>query len=233
MAVRAAATSGAGPHSQPIFHPVVLNVLPPEEIVSVRSAIPGSVASGTCDGAGEHEVLVDLVGDDDQVVIDGQLGDHAPARAASNTLPVGLCGVLSRIIRVRGPTAASQLGRVEAVAAVGLRTQQDGHRPRPGQGDARLVAVVHRLEDDDLVAVVEHPEQRPGERLGGAGGDQHLGVGIVIQPVEALLVAGDGLAQHGHADARRVLVDAAADRLDRRLEHLRPGRRCRGTPARG
>ena len=52
FAVRAAATSGAGPHSQPIFHPVVLNVLPPEEIVSVRSAIPGSVASGTCEAPG-------------------------------------------------------------------------------------------------------------------------------------------------------------------------------------
>ena len=37
----------AGPHIQPIFHPVVLNVLPPDEIVSVRSAMPGSVAIGT------------------------------------------------------------------------------------------------------------------------------------------------------------------------------------------
>ena len=43
-----AATSGAGPVAQPTFQPVTLNVLPSEEIVSVRSAIPGSVASGMC-----------------------------------------------------------------------------------------------------------------------------------------------------------------------------------------
>ena len=76
LAVRTAVTSGAGPHIQPIFHPVVLNVLPPDEIVSVRSAMPGRVAIGTWRGAGEHEVLVDLVGDDDDVVLDGQGGDE-------------------------------------------------------------------------------------------------------------------------------------------------------------
>ena len=48
LAARTAATSGAGPVAQPTFQPVTLNVLPSEEIVSVRSAIPGSVASGMC-----------------------------------------------------------------------------------------------------------------------------------------------------------------------------------------
>ena len=38
----------AGPVAQPIFQPVTENVLPAEESVTVRSAIPGSVASGTC-----------------------------------------------------------------------------------------------------------------------------------------------------------------------------------------
>ena len=47
LAVRAACTSGAGPHNQPIFQPVVLNVLPPEEIEMVRSLAPGRVATGT------------------------------------------------------------------------------------------------------------------------------------------------------------------------------------------
>ena len=37
-----------GPVAQPTFQPVTLNVLPSEEIVSVRSAMPGSVASGMC-----------------------------------------------------------------------------------------------------------------------------------------------------------------------------------------
>ena len=34
--------------SQPIFQPVALKVLPPLEIVIVRSAAPGSVAIGRC-----------------------------------------------------------------------------------------------------------------------------------------------------------------------------------------
>ena len=48
MAERTAATSSGGPLAQPVFQPVTENVLPSEEIVSVRAAIPGSVASGTC-----------------------------------------------------------------------------------------------------------------------------------------------------------------------------------------
>ena len=48
LAVWTAATSSRGPVAQPIFQPVKENVLPAEEIVTVRSAIPGSVASGTC-----------------------------------------------------------------------------------------------------------------------------------------------------------------------------------------
>ena len=48
MTARTAATSGAGPQTQPIFQPVALNVLPPLEMVSVRSAIPGRVPIGMC-----------------------------------------------------------------------------------------------------------------------------------------------------------------------------------------
>ena len=91
----------------------------------------------------------------------------------------------------------AQLVGVEVVATVGAGAQQHRDGAGAGQGDARLVAVVHRLEHDDLVAVVEHAEQGAGERLGGAGGDEHLGVGVVLEAVEALLVAGDRLAQHG------------------------------------
>ncbi len=40
--------SSAGPVAQPIFQPVTENVLPAEETVTVRSAIPGSVEIGMC-----------------------------------------------------------------------------------------------------------------------------------------------------------------------------------------
>ena len=48
LTARTAATSSVGPCTQPTFHPVTEKVLPAEEMVSVRSAIPGSVAIGTC-----------------------------------------------------------------------------------------------------------------------------------------------------------------------------------------
>ena len=45
---RTAATAAAGPLTQPTFQPVAEKVLPADEIVRVRSHIPGSVATGTC-----------------------------------------------------------------------------------------------------------------------------------------------------------------------------------------
>ena len=45
---RTAAVSSGGAQVQPIFQPVRLNVLPADEIVTVRSRIPGSEAIGTC-----------------------------------------------------------------------------------------------------------------------------------------------------------------------------------------
>ena len=48
FAVSTARTRWAGPDAQPTFQPVNENVLPPELMVSVRSAMPGKVASGRC-----------------------------------------------------------------------------------------------------------------------------------------------------------------------------------------
>ena len=48
LTARTAATASAGPLTHPTFHPVVEKVLPAEEMVRVRSHIPGSVATGTC-----------------------------------------------------------------------------------------------------------------------------------------------------------------------------------------
>jgi hypothetical protein len=44
--VLTARMNGAAAHTQPIFHPVTLKDFPALEIVTVRSRIPGSVASG-------------------------------------------------------------------------------------------------------------------------------------------------------------------------------------------
>ena len=74
MTVRTAATRCSGPLSQPIFQPVKENVLPAEEMVMVRSAAPGRVATGMWPDA-EGEVLVHLIGDDEASCFAGELDD--------------------------------------------------------------------------------------------------------------------------------------------------------------
>ena len=54
----------------------------------------------------EREVLVHLVGDDEQVALDRELGESASSSDLVRTAPVGLWGELSRISLVRGVTAA-------------------------------------------------------------------------------------------------------------------------------
>ena len=52
----------------------------------------------------EDDVLVDLVGEDEQILLVHQRAERRESSGPS-TAPVGLCGVLSMIIRVRGVTA--------------------------------------------------------------------------------------------------------------------------------
>jgi hypothetical protein len=66
--------------TQPTFHPVVEKVLPADEMVMVRSHIPGSVDTGTCSTAVEDEVLVDLVGHHPRVVLPRELRRQGRAR---------------------------------------------------------------------------------------------------------------------------------------------------------
>src|SRR3712207_9481850 len=56
----AAETRGAGPVAQPTFQPVHENVLPADEIRSVRSRMPGNEASGTCGAARSEEHTSEL-----------------------------------------------------------------------------------------------------------------------------------------------------------------------------
>ena len=96
MTVRIAASSSGGAHTQPIFQPVTLNVLPALLTVIVRSRMPGSVAIGTCSRAVEDQVLVHLVGEHEQVVLLRERRRCVSSSPRVKTLPVGLCGVLRR-----------------------------------------------------------------------------------------------------------------------------------------
>ena len=128
LAVRTAVTSSSGPHTQPIFQPVKLNVLPAELMVSVRSAMPGKVASGRCSPSNTRCSYTS------SVTAMRSCSTHSRAMASSsatvNTLPVGLCGRveqeqpravgderLERVdVRLVGRAASSVTGRSRAPA---------------------------------------------------------------------------------------------------------------------
>ena len=166
----------------------------------------------------EDEVLVDLVGHHQQVVLERDLGDgehlgvgeHLPGRVVR--------GVQQDEARARGDRR-TQTFLIEGVP-VDPGLEGDRHDGRAGERDAGLIRVEHRLEHDDLVAVLEDAEERPGECLGGSGGDEHLGVGIDAHPPEPLLVLGDGLTELGDAEHWWILVLTGADRRDGGVEHL-------------
>ena len=157
MTASTAVTSGAGAVSQPIFHPVVEKVLPPDEIDTVRSQAPGQGR----DRAMRHpegEVLVDLVGDDDRVVAGREL-DHEfedlvvehrarrVVRRVDDDEPGAVGDRGAQFVGVGSPVGVAQ--RHRAVHAAGAR-------------DERRVRVVVGLERDDLVARVdEAPESSP------------------------------------------------------------------------
>ncbi len=96
----------------------------------------------------QHQVLVDLVGDGDQVVLDAQARRSPPARRRRARDRSGCAGVLSSSSRVRGVIAARARRGPAASAA---DAAPPAHR-RAGHARDRLVAVVDRLQRDHLVA---------------------------------------------------------------------------------
>ncbi len=159
------------------------------------------------------EMLVDLVGDDDEIVFLRDLGDERQLLAAEDLARRVVGRVEQQQLGARRDRGA-QLRRVERVVG---RAQRDDAPLCARHRDARRVRVVVRLEGDDLVARTAQRDQRSRDRLGRARGDEDLGIGVVVEPVEAPLVRADRVAQLGHADARRILVVARFDRVDRGL----------------
>ncbi|MEJ0044514.1 MAG: hypothetical protein WDM81_20855 [Rhizomicrobium sp.] len=92
------------------------------------------------------------------------------------------------------------------------------HHGADGQRD-RTVGVIGRLDQHDLVALPHQAHDRGGQRLGGAGRDQHLRLRIEVQAMEPLGMAGDGAAQLHPALHRRILVRPFDQRARRSLAH--------------
>jgi hypothetical protein len=130
-------------------------------------------------------------------------------------------GWVERIIeqhhaRLRGE-GARELFLIEAPMRR-LEPHEAWHAPCPLH--QREVRVVERLEQHHLVARLDQRHQRASDRLGRAGGDHDLAVGVEVEILPMLVVRGDRLAQLGQPHHRRILVPAVDDRVGRLCQHI-------------
>ena len=70
------------------------------------------------------------------------------------------------------------------------------------------VRIVVRLENDDLVTHLGKCQNGCRDRLGSAGGDEHLAIGVVVELVATSMVVAYRLTQLGDAQPGWVLVVA-------------------------
>ena len=166
---------------------------------------------GAMAGVAEHHMFPDLIADGDDVVGDAvfrqqrQVGvvEHRPGR----------------IVWVVEHDKAGALGerRVQrrAVETPVRRRQADQFRHAAGLADDRQVAVIDGLEDDHLVAGTDQAQERRRQRLGGAGGDDHLVLPVQVQALYARIVGGRRLAQLRQARRGRILIVAVQHGLGR------------------
>ena len=107
----------------------------------------GQGGDGDVSGAVEHQVLVDLVGDHQQVVLDGQTGHPGQFVSIKD-----LAGWVMRRVEEdhsgRGTDRRDQVLRIEGVVRC---VEGDDPTPTSGQGDRRGVEVEVGLEGNDFL----------------------------------------------------------------------------------
>ena len=215
--VRTALVSAAGAATQPIFQPVTLNDLPALPTMTVRSRMPGRVAIGTCRRPSKTRCSYTSSA---MTTRSFRSATSAITESSSdvNTLPVGLCGVLSRIalvLLVIAALSSSGSKRHPLPSPLSSRRSVTGRRSRAGERYRGGVRIVVRLEDDHFVTHLGECQNGRRDRLGSAGGDEDLAIGVVVELVATSMVVADRLAQLGDAWAGWVLVVPFADRGDR------------------
>ncbi|MNL44584.1 hypothetical protein D3C87_1671690 [compost metagenome] len=99
------------------------------------------------------------------------------------------------------------------------------HAAATSQLDRWLVAVIGWIEDDDLIARVDHRLNGAEDRLGRPRGDGHLAIGIDLYPITASNLGGDLPTQHRQAGHGRILVVAGTNVSSHRVTQCL--RRCK------
>ena len=152
---------------------------------------PGEGGKGYVFGVVIDQMLVHLVADDDHVVRHGQPSDgrqltgveHGPGRVVRRVDQQRLGS------RAEGPL---ELGQVQSEVG----PEQADANPNPaGEIDRGSIGVIERLQSDHLITGVDESQDCGCQSLGRAGRDQHLRVGVVVQPVEPCTVVDYGLPQ--------------------------------------
>ena len=92
-------------------------------------------------------------------------------------------GVVRRVEQHQARAGPDGVGQPVEVGPERRRAEGDRHADASGERDRRCVRVVVRLEGHHLVARLAQREHRGGDRLGGPGRDQHLGVGVEVEPI--------------------------------------------------
>lgn len=158
---------------------------------------------------GVEQGVVDVIGDNQQVVLDGQLCD--------------LCQRLARHDRAGGVVRGvdhQRLGVRRNELFDGLRLHFKIMLQIRGNADCRAVAVRNlrnvvqplRVLDQDLVALVQQDKEQQAQCAHAAVGDDDLRVRVVVQILQIGLF-GDGLTEREHTGVRRIMRDALVERF--------------------
>ena len=132
--------------------------------------------------------------------------------------PDRAAGVVRRVDDEQPGAGREGGGDAREVRCEAAGLQRHAHGDGASHADGRHIAVVARVQHDDLIAGPGDGQDGGEQGLGGPGGEGDLGVGVVGVTVAGRDLAGNGLTQGRPAGHGRVLVVAgahgAADGLD-------------------
>ena len=107
------------------------------------------------------------------------------------------------------------------INAVGGRHERNVPRHAAGQAHRRLIAVIGRIEQDDLITGPHHRGNRTEQSFRSARGHRDLGFGVHGEAVEIKNLAGDRLAQAWNPRHGRILVVAVGEVVLHPIKQLR------------
>ena len=156
-----------------------------------------------------EQCVVDVVGDHQQIVLDGQLRDLRHRLARHD----GAGGVVRSVDHQR-------LGVRRDELFDGLRLHFKVVRQIRGNADGRAVAVRDlrhvvqplRVLDQDLVALVQQDKEQQAQRAHAAVGDDDLRFRVIVQVLQIGLFR-DRLTERERTGVRRIMRDALVERF--------------------